>query len=97
MLVQKPPPQEPRLLLTVTQCAAHHEVSRTAIHSAIREGRLAARKAGNIWLVTEADCQSYQPLRTAAERAKRNRELPKGYWKKRWRQRQENFNEPVRS
>lgn len=58
-------------LLTVTQCARRHSVSRAAIHAAIRRGALAAQRVGHVWVVSEADCDAYQPIKDARAKGRR--------------------------
>ena len=59
--------------VTVTECAAKHEVTRQAVLDAITGGRLAAEKVGPIYLIREEDCAAYRPLSRSERAAKAGR------------------------
>lgn len=58
-------------LLSITECADRHGVRRTTIHAAIQRGALPATKVGHTWVIAEADCTAYRPLRDPHEKGKR--------------------------
>ncbi len=47
-------------LLTVTQAAAALDMHRAAIHRAIYDERLPARRIGSMWLIRRADVERYR-------------------------------------
>ncbi len=58
-------------LLSVTECAARHGVSRATIHAAIKRGILAADRIGRMWVISEEACAAYQPERAPQARGAR--------------------------
>jgi hypothetical protein len=39
-------------LLSITECALHHGLTRAGIHAAIKRGALGAQRVGHMWVVT---------------------------------------------
>jgi hypothetical protein len=54
-------------LLSVTQCAAHHGLTRSVVLLAIARNDLPARKVGKVWVIQHADCEAYTPALTPQE------------------------------
>ena len=61
-------------LLSVTECAFRHGVSRAAILTAIRDGRLQAVKVGTVWVIPAEEADRYQPIKDQADRGRRSGE-----------------------
>lgn len=57
--------------LTVAECAALKDTHRQSVWRAIKEGRLAAERAGHAWLIRRQDADAWQPARTPQERGQR--------------------------
>lgn len=67
------PPMDSELL-SVTECAQRHGVSRAAILAAISAGRLQALRVGTVWAIPAAEADRYQPLKDPAARGQRSGE-----------------------
>src|SRR5262245_20024029 len=65
----------PTKLMTVTQCAEKHGVTRKTIHRAIERGALTAERVGHVWVMTEEACDAYRPIRDPREKGKRAMEV----------------------
>jgi excisionase family DNA binding protein len=61
-------------LLSVTECARHHAVTRKTVQRAIQRGALAAERVGHIWVITEEACARYQPIRDPQVKGRRGAE-----------------------
>ncbi len=55
-----------RSMISVTQAANFLGISRAAIHKAIHDGRLKARKIGNLVIVDREDCKSFAATRQSS-------------------------------
>jgi len=55
-------------LLSVTQAATELGVNPDSLRQAILQGRLAAQKIGNAWIVRRADLDAYRQRRPNAQR-----------------------------
>lgn len=57
-------------LLSMTEAADLLEITRPAVHQALKEGRLRGRRVGNAWVIKKADAEAY--LRDRREREARS-------------------------
>jgi len=62
-----------RSMISATQAANFLGISRAAVHKAIQEGRLKARKIGNLVIVDREDCKAYAATRQSAIRRLRGK------------------------
>lgn len=58
-------------LLSTGEVATLKGVTRQAVHLAIRDGRLKAQQAGRYWVVTEKDCEEWEPNPARSEGGKK--------------------------
>jgi excisionase family DNA binding protein len=58
-------------LLSTADCAQRKGVTEQAIRAAIQRGALPATKIGRTFIITEADCDAYQPVMDIRDRAKK--------------------------
>jgi excisionase family DNA binding protein len=49
-------------LLSTTECARQHGVTRATIHAAIKRRALPALRVGRSWVITQEACAGYQPV-----------------------------------
>jgi excisionase family DNA binding protein len=59
------------IYVTVEQAARRKGVTRAAIHRAIKEGRLPARRVGRGWLLLALDVDRYTPVYEPPKRRKK--------------------------
>ena len=58
-------------LLSVTECAQRHGVTRRTILDAITRGALDAERVGHIWAISEEACARYVPVTNPHEKGVR--------------------------